>query len=122
MTNFTSTQRKACTTIKIDGTIGLLRVPSKGLLSHELKQWVSRNNARNDEICDNVLRTRAREAGRDPLGTVRHFYARLSSKGHVWFWRKIAVAMTTKHPWLVIACDSCGAVVDLDARILEPAV
>jgi GTP-binding protein HflX len=26
-------------------------------------------------------------------------------------------AITAKHPWLVIACDSCGTVVDLDLRV-----
>ena len=35
----------------------------------------------------------------------------------VWFWPKIAAALTSKHHWLVIACDSCGTVVDLDLRV-----
>ena len=26
----------------------------------------------------------------------------------VWFWPKIAAALTSKHHWLVINCDSCG--------------
>jgi hypothetical protein len=25
-----------------------------------------------------------------------------------WFWPTIAAALTSKHHWLVIACDSCG--------------
>jgi ribosomal protein S27E len=29
----------------------------------------------------------------------------------------IAAALIAKHPWLVIACDSCGTVVDLDLRV-----
>jgi hypothetical protein len=33
------------------------------------------------------------------------------------FWPKIAAALTSKHHWLVIACDSCGTVVDLDLRV-----
>jgi hypothetical protein len=45
------------------------------------------------------------------------FAARLSSKSYVWFWPKITAAITAKHPWLVIACDSCGTVVDLDLRV-----
>jgi hypothetical protein len=75
-------------------------------------------NRRNDEIHDNVVRMRAQwEAERDALATVRHFNARLSGKGYVWFWPKITAAITAKHPWLVVACDSCGIVVDLDLRV-----
>jgi molybdenum cofactor biosynthesis enzyme len=51
------------------------------------------------------------------LATVRRFNARLSAKGYVWFWPKIAAALTAKHHWLIIACDSCGTVVDLDLRV-----
>ena len=57
------------------------------------------------------------EAERDALATVRRFNARLSAKSYVWFWPKITAAITAKHPWLVIACDSCGTVVDLDLRV-----
>jgi hypothetical protein len=60
---------------------------------------------------------RAWEAEHDALATVRLFNARLSAKGYVWFWPKITAAITAKHPWLVIACDSCGTVVDLDLRV-----
>ena len=42
---------------------------------------------------------------------------RFSAKGYVWFWPKIAAALTSKHHWLVINCDSCGTVVDLDLRV-----
>ena len=51
------------------------------------------------------------------LATMRRFNAKLSAKGHVWFWPKIAAALTSKHHWLVIACDSCDSVVDLDLRV-----
>ena len=75
-------------------------------------------NARNNEIHDNITRMRrAWEAERDAVATVRGFNARLSSKGYVWFWPKITAAITAKHPWLVVACDSCGTVVDLDLRV-----
>ena len=58
------------------------------------------------------------EVQRNALATVRQFNATLSAKGHVWFWPKIAVALTSKHHWLVnhwlvINCDSCGTVVGL---------
>jgi hypothetical protein len=75
-------------------------------------------NQRNDKIRDNIGRMRAQwEAERDALATVRRFNARLSGKGYVRFWPKITAAITAKHPWLVIACDSCGTVVDLDLRV-----
>jgi hypothetical protein len=75
-------------------------------------------NARNDEIRDNVTRMRREwEAQRNALATVRRFNATLSAKGYVWFWPKIAAALTSKHHWLVINCDSCGTVVDLDLRV-----
>ena len=75
-------------------------------------------NARNDEIRDNVARMRRDwEAQRNALATVRRFNATLSAKGYVWFWPKIAAALTSKHHWLAINCDSCGTVVDLDLRV-----
>ena len=75
-------------------------------------------NALNDEIRDNVTRMRREwEAQRGALATVRRFNAILSAKGYVWFWPKIAAALTSKHHWLIINCDSCGTVVDLDLRI-----
>ena len=75
-------------------------------------------NHRNDEIRANITQMRRTwEAERDALAAVRRFYATLSSKGYAWFWPKIAAAITAKHPWLVIACDSCGTVIDLDLRV-----
>jgi hypothetical protein len=75
-------------------------------------------NARNDEIRDNVTRMcREWEAQRAALATVRRFNATLSANGYVWFWPKIAAALTSKHHWLIIGCDSCGTVVDLDLRV-----
>ena len=75
-------------------------------------------NGRKDEIRDNIGRMqRAWDAEREALATVRRFNASLSAKGFAWFWPKIIAAITAKHPWLVIACDSCGCVVDLDLRV-----
>jgi hypothetical protein len=54
-------------------------------------------NARNDEIRDNLTRMRREwEAERGALATVRRFNAILSAKGYVWFWPKIAAALTSK--------------------------
>src|SRR5262245_38514768 len=75
-------------------------------------------NARNDEIRDNVTRMRREwETQRGALATVRRFNATLSAKGYSWFWPKIAAALISKHHWLVINCDSCGTVMDLDLRV-----
>src|SRR5215467_1461330 len=75
-------------------------------------------NARNDEVRDNITRMRREwEAQRGALATVRRFNATLSAKGYVWFWPKIAAALTSKHHWLTIVCDSCGTLVDLDLRV-----
>src|SRR5262249_19746374 len=75
-------------------------------------------NARNDKIRDNITRMRREwEAQRGALATVRRFNATLSARGYVWFWPKIAAALTSKHHWLIIVCDSCGTVVDLDLRV-----
>lgn len=57
------------------------------------------------------------EAERDALATVRRFNAKLSTKGYSWFWPKITTAITAKRPWLIVVCDGCGTVVDLDLRV-----
>ena len=54
------------------------------------------------------------EAQRQALATVRRFNA---ANGTAWFWPKIAAALVSKHHWLVIACDSCDSIVDLDLRV-----
>jgi hypothetical protein len=45
---------------------------------------------------------------------VRRFNA---ANGKAWFWPKIAAALVSKHHWLIINCDSCGTVVDLNLRV-----
>jgi hypothetical protein len=56
-------------------------------------------------------------AERQSLATVRRFNASLSARGYSWSWPKIAAALASKHRWLIIACDACGTVVDLDLRV-----
>ena len=51
---------------------------------------------------------------RQVLTTVRRFNA---ANGKAWFWPKIAAALTSKHHWLIIVCDSCDTLVDLDLRV-----
>ncbi len=60
---------------------------------------------------------RERQAERDALATVRRFNAVMSAKRRAWFWPKIGAALAAKHPWVVIACDSCGIVNYLDLRM-----
>ena len=48
---------------------------------------------------------------------VRRFNATLSAKGKAWFWPKIGAALVSKHHWLVIVCDNCGTMVDLDLGV-----
>ena len=72
-------------------------------------------NARNDEIHENLERMRReREAYEDSLGIVRQFNTRLSTKKNAWFWPTIAAPLASKHHWLIIACNACDTVIDLD--------
>jgi hypothetical protein len=60
---------------------------------------------------------RAAQDEREALAVVRRFNATASAGGRVWFWPTVAAALACKHHWLVVACDSCGTVVDLDLRV-----
>jgi hypothetical protein len=75
-------------------------------------------NARNDEIHENLERMlRQREAYEDSLAIVRQFNARLSAKKTAWFWPTIGAALASKHHWLIVACDACDTVIDLDLTV-----
>src|SRR3974377_986277 len=75
-------------------------------------------NARNDEIHENLERMRReRESYEDALAIVRQFNARLSAKKTAWFWPTVAAALASKHHWLIIACDACKTVIDLDLTV-----
>jgi hypothetical protein len=43
---------------------------------------------------------------------VRRFNATVSAGGRAWFWPTVAAALVSNHHWLVVACDSCGTVVE----------
>ncbi len=60
---------------------------------------------------------RAWEAEADALGAVREFNARLSAGRAVWAWPTVDAALTSKHPWVSIVCDSCDGVTALDLRM-----
>jgi len=75
-------------------------------------------NARNDEIHENLERMRRQcEAYEDSLAIVRQFNARLSAENATWFWPTVAAALASKHHWLVIACDACDIVIDIDLTV-----
>jgi hypothetical protein len=53
-------------------------------------------------------------AERDALLIVRYFNAHLSANGSAGFWPTVKMALTARHPWVQILCESCGCVTDLD--------
>jgi hypothetical protein len=70
------------------------------------------------ERVQTVERMRAQwQTERDALATVRRFNATLSAKRYTWFWPKITAAITANHPWVVILCEACDTVIDLDLRV-----
>jgi hypothetical protein len=73
---------------------------------------------RSEVIRDNVERMRQAWAVESEARLiVQHFNAKLSTKASAGFWPTIATALTAKHHWVVILCDSCGTIVDLDLRV-----
>lgn len=60
---------------------------------------------------------RERQAESEALDAVRRFNAVASTGRHIWSWPTVAAALVSRHHWLVVACDSCGTVVDLDLRV-----
>ena len=65
-----------------------------------------------------VERMRRRQQEQDEaLDAVHRFNAVASTGGRAWSWPTVAAALASKHHWLVVACDSCGTVVDLDLRM-----
>ena len=72
-------------------------------------------NARNDEIRDNI--TRMKRAWADQRKRWPPCAALMPPTATHGSGPKIAAALTSKHHWLVVVCDSCGTVVDLDLRV-----
>lgn len=70
------------------------------------------------ERVENVERMkRAWEAESDALVTVQEFNSRMAQGRAVWFWPKVTAALTAKHPWVTIVCDSCDGATHLDLRM-----
>jgi hypothetical protein len=71
--------------------------------------------ARNEFIRANIERMqRDTEAVAESTATVEQFNARLAAKKIAWSLPTISAALTSKHHWLIIACDSCDTMIDLD--------
>jgi hypothetical protein len=60
---------------------------------------------------------RARRIEQEALLIVRNFNARLSTDRFAGFWPTIATAHNAQHPWLVVLCESCETVLDVDLRV-----
>jgi len=75
-----------------------------------------RNGRARSEQIRNVLRAMEHDwkAVAEAKATVEQFNAQLAAKKIVWSWPTIAAALISKHHWLIVACDSCGTIVDLD--------
>jgi hypothetical protein len=55
----------------------------------------------------------------DARATVAEFNARLAAGREAWCWPTIGAALATKHHWLVICCDACGLITDLDLTVKQ---
>ena len=72
-------------------------------------------NRRRDDIRGYMQQTeRGRAALADALATVEQFNSRVAAGRTAWFWPTIGAALITKHHWLVIACDSCETITEMD--------
>src|SRR5262245_22927107 len=60
---------------------------------------------------------RDREALAEALATIELFNARLAAGRTAWLWPTIGAALVTKHHWLVIACDSCDTMIEMDLTV-----
>src|SRR5262245_10900086 len=75
-------------------------------------------NHRRDDLRAHAARTqRDAQAMADARATIEEFNARLAAGRAAWCWPTIGAALITKHHWLVIACDGCGTVLDLDLTV-----
>jgi hypothetical protein len=60
---------------------------------------------------------RERQDHSDAVAAVEVFNDRLAAKKPVWAWPTIGAALRSKFIWLIVACDSCGLILDLDLRV-----
>jgi len=73
---------------------------------------------RRDDLRASLTHTRRDgEAMADARATIEAFNSRLAAGRVAWFWPTVGAAIATKHHWLVVACDGCGTVIDLDLTV-----
>jgi hypothetical protein len=71
--------------------------------------------ARSEFIRDNIERMqRDSEAVAESTAVAEQFNARLAAGKVAWSWPTIAAALISKYHWLIVACDSCSTIIDLD--------
>jgi hypothetical protein len=74
--------------------------------------------ARIQMICDKIAASaRDDEALAEATAAVEHVNSLLKAGKTVWAWPTIAASLVSKHHWLIVACDSCGLVLDTDLRV-----
>ena len=64
-----------------------------------------------------AAKEREEQALAEATAMVRYFNGVMIANEKVWAWPTIGAALISKHHWLVIACDSCGTILDLDLRV-----
>lgn len=72
---------------------------------------------RDDMLASFERAKRDREAVADALATIEQFNSRLAAGRTAWFWPTIGAALATKHHWLVLTCDSCSTVIEMDLTV-----
>jgi hypothetical protein len=50
----------------------------------------------------------------DAVAAIEAFNDRMATKKPIWAWPTIGAALTSKLIWLIVACDSCGLMLDTD--------
>ena len=78
---------------------------------------MGRSYRHEDMVAASRRAEREREELANALATVEQFNERLAADRATWFWPTIGAALATKHHWLVIACDSCETMIELDLRM-----
>jgi len=80
-------------------------------------QAMGMSHRRDDQRARHARLERDAAAMADARATIEEFNARLAAGREAWFWPTIAAALATKHHWLVVCCDACGTMIDLDLSV-----
>lgn len=73
---------------------------------------------RTDDIRAYFARSeRKRQDRAEALAAVEDFNARIAAGKIAWALPTIGAALASKHHWLIIECNSCGTIIDLDLKM-----